>query len=90
VAGMLAAQGIEGHVGGQYLQGGVGELAPMDFATVLVADEDYESALPVIAAYDQSAGGADSGAGSSRHSGLFSRTVLFWGVTLLLLYWFLF
>lgn len=52
VAGMLNAQGIETHVGGFYLQGGVGDLAASDFANVQVADEDYKRALPYIADYD--------------------------------------
>ncbi|MEZ5449562.1 MAG: DUF2007 domain-containing protein [Thiolinea sp.] len=51
VAGMLEAQGIAAHVGGHYLQGGVGEIATMDFARVWVADEDYEAARPLIAEY---------------------------------------
>jgi len=52
VSGMLNAHGIEAHVGGFYLQGGVGDLAASDFANVQVADEDVASALPFIAEYD--------------------------------------
>ena len=36
VAGMLEAHGIEVFVGGSFLQGGVGELAPLDIANVQV------------------------------------------------------
>ena len=52
VSGMLDANGIKAYVGGHYLQGGVGELAAMDFANVQVADEDVSSARLIIAEYD--------------------------------------
>jgi hypothetical protein len=54
LSGMLKANAIEAYVGGQYLQGGVGELAAMDFATISVADEDIDAALTVIKEYDTS------------------------------------
>ena len=53
VAGMLRSHGIESHVGGYYLQGGIGELAAQDFAHVHVADEDAELARSLIADYEQ-------------------------------------
>ena len=53
VAGMLNAQGIETHVGGFYLQGGIGELAAQDFANVHVGDEDVDLARRLIAEYEQ-------------------------------------
>ena len=52
VSGMLNADGIETHVGGYYLQGGVGDVAVFDFANVQVADEDVELALPLVAEYE--------------------------------------
>ena len=52
VSGMLNANGIETHVGGYYLQGGVGDVAVFDFANVQVADEDVALALPLVAEYD--------------------------------------
>ncbi|NOQ88294.1 MAG: DUF2007 domain-containing protein [Gammaproteobacteria bacterium] len=52
VSGMLNANGIETHVGGYYLQGGVGDVAVYDFANVQVADEDVALALPLVAEYD--------------------------------------
>lgn len=55
VSGMLAAHDIAAHVGGHYLQGGVGDLAPMDIATVSVADEAVDAAMELIRAY-QAAG----------------------------------
>ena len=52
VAGMLNANGVRAYVGGHYLQGGIGELAPMGFANVSVADEDVEPALRVVRDYE--------------------------------------
>ena len=52
VSGMLNANGIETHVGGYYLQGGVGDVAIFDFANVQVANEDVELALPLVAEYE--------------------------------------
>ena len=53
VAGMLQANGIDAHVGGYYLQGGIGELAARDFANVHVADEDVELAKSLIEDYEK-------------------------------------
>jgi len=52
VAGMLEATGIRAFVGGHYLQGGVGELAPQGFANVFVEDEDVEAALKRVQEYE--------------------------------------
>lgn len=51
--GMLESRGIQAFVGGQYLQGGIGELAPMDFATLSVADEDAMLAKAIIREYEE-------------------------------------
>ena len=54
VAGMLNAEGIEADVAGFYQQGAVGQLAPQDFARVMLIDErDEERAERVIAEYEQ-------------------------------------
>lgn len=53
ISGLLKSNGIAAHVGGHYLQGGIGELAAMDFATISVADKDSESAASIIAEYDK-------------------------------------
>lgn len=53
MSGMLRANGIEAHVGGYYLQGGVGDLAPINFANIMVEDSDYESAREIINEYEQ-------------------------------------
>lgn len=52
IAGLLRANGIEAHVGGHHLQGGMGELAAIDFAHVYVSDEYLEQASVIIAEYD--------------------------------------
>jgi hypothetical protein len=55
VCGMLQANGIEAHVGGYYLQGGIGDLAPLDIAHVSVPDEDEPAALSIVRAYESGA-----------------------------------
>lgn len=56
VAGMLRANDIDAHVGGHYLQGGVGDLSPLDFATVLVDDDELLPARAIIDEYEQREG----------------------------------
>lgn len=51
VAGMLQSYGIEAHVGGHYLQGAAGDVAPLGIANILVQDEDIEQAEHIIAQY---------------------------------------
>lgn len=51
VAGMLESHGIDTHVGGHFLQGGVGDLAPTDFARVYVDEADIEAAAEHLQAY---------------------------------------
>jgi len=53
VRGMLEANGIAAHVGGYYLQGGVGELAVHGFASVMVASEHAKSARALIDDYEK-------------------------------------
>ncbi|MFW2371516.1 MAG: DUF2007 domain-containing protein [Gammaproteobacteria bacterium] len=52
VDGLLRANGIESHVGGHYLQGGVGDLAAFDFANIHVANKDIAVANEIIAEYE--------------------------------------
>ena len=54
VSGMLNANGIETYIGGYYLQGGIGEACGFNFANIQIADEDFESAVPLIADYEKS------------------------------------
>ena len=59
VAGMLHAHGIDAHVGGYYLQGGVGDLAAFNFANVHVPDEDVAQARLLIAQYEDDSDNSD-------------------------------
>ena len=52
IRGMLEAHGIEAHVNGFYLQGGIGELAAHDFASVSVSNNDADQARKLVEAYD--------------------------------------
>ena len=52
VAGMLEAEGITTYVAGHYLQGGVGELAPLDMARVDVDEEKYDEAKIHVERYE--------------------------------------
>jgi len=53
VAGLLKTYEIDAHVGGYYLQGGIGDLAVMDFATIHVPDEDVVAARAIIDEYER-------------------------------------
>ena len=53
VKGMLAANGINAYVNGHYLQGGIGELAAMDFASVHVDESDVQAARELIDDYER-------------------------------------
>ena len=54
IKGMLEHNDIAAHVGGYYLQGGVGELPAAGNASVWVEDEDVERAERIILQYDAS------------------------------------
>ncbi|MFN2329514.1 MAG: DUF2007 domain-containing protein [Chromatocurvus sp.] len=53
LAGLLQSRGVEAHVGGHYLQGGIGELAALDSATLSVDDADEDVARAVLAEYER-------------------------------------
>ncbi|GGK69820.1 putative signal transducing protein [Amphritea balenae] len=55
MVGMLRAEGIDAEAGGHYLQGGVGELGAMNFATVSVAAKDVDTGIALIREYEQAA-----------------------------------
>jgi hypothetical protein len=55
VRGMLLASDIEAHVSGFYLQGGIGETAPLDLAMVHVPDADFERARDLVREYEGAA-----------------------------------
>jgi len=52
IKNLLAQHGIEAHVSGYYLQGGIGELPVFDLIQVQVAEDDEQAALKVIHDYE--------------------------------------
>lgn len=52
ISGLLNANNIETHVGGYYLQGGIGDLAAMNFVNVQVDDKDVPLANDIITEYE--------------------------------------
>lgn len=52
VASLLQANGIRPHVGGHYLQGGIGDLPAGELAAVYVADNDIKRAKTIVADYE--------------------------------------
>jgi len=52
IRGMLEAHGIEAHVNGFYLQGGIGELAAQGYASVSVPNAEAEQARKLVEDYD--------------------------------------
>ncbi|WP_114418301.1 putative signal transducing protein [Marinospirillum perlucidum] len=53
VAGMLQSRGLQAYVCGEYLQGGIGEMAPLGFAQVGVSEEDYALAYQLVQEYSR-------------------------------------
>ncbi len=53
VCGMLKARGIQAHVGGQYLQGGIGDLMVNGFAAVFVTEDALDVARALIGVYER-------------------------------------
>ena len=52
VKGMLEANDIPAHVVGEYLQGGIGELAAIDYVFVSVDEKNETKALELIHEYE--------------------------------------
>lgn len=52
VKGMLEANDISAHIVGEYLQGGIGELAAIDYVFVSVEEKDVSRALELINEYE--------------------------------------
>jgi hypothetical protein len=88
VAGMLRANGIEAHVGGFYLQGGVGDLAATDFATIHVADEDVELARALIDEYESESIVNDSSAENRKRTNFLLSIILFAIIIIAIFYYF--
>ena len=67
IAGMLKSQGIDAHVAGHYLQGGIGELMAMGFANIHVNDVDVDKAKSIIQSYESKQKKSESGAAPKSH-----------------------
>ena len=52
VRGLLENHGIAAHVEGFYLQGGIGEIASIDFTSVSVEEDDYAQAKQITDDYE--------------------------------------
>jgi len=52
ILNLLEQRGISGHIEGEYLQGGIGELSAMGFVRVLVAEEAYAEAMQIISEWE--------------------------------------
>ena len=53
VQDILAMDGINSHVMGGLLQGGVGELQPFGLIKVMAADEDFDAARKIIVEWEE-------------------------------------
>ena len=53
--GMLASEGVDAHLAGRHLLGGIGELPALGLLGLLVEDEEAERARRLIAAYNAAA-----------------------------------
>ena len=85
VRGMLQAEGLDAHVGGHYLQGGIGELAAMDFASVYVDEDDLDRARNIIADYEAADNSIEPTEIDSHPSMHFGIPLIFVAVCILLL-----
>lgn len=52
IANLLQQAGIEARIDGEFLQGGMGELPPMNLVRVVVAEEDHTEARSIIAEWE--------------------------------------
>jgi hypothetical protein len=87
VSGMLHANGIDSHVGGYYLQGGIGELAAQGIANVQVADEDFESARSIIEEYEKASAKINADITKRSNSTFLVSIVLFVLILLVIFYY---
>lgn len=55
IRNLLEQEGIDAHISGEYLQGGMGELPAMGLVSVMVEDEDFPRAERIIRDWEQGA-----------------------------------
>ncbi|MDN6318477.1 MAG: putative signal transducing protein [Marinobacter sp.] len=76
VAGLLKANGIATHVGGDYLQGAMGEIGAAGFSNIHVQDEDLYPARKVITEYEASNRAATTVDSGNDKPGSYARWLL--------------
>ena len=85
ISGLLDSNNIDSHVGGHYLQGGVGDLAASDFATISVADNDVEEAISIIKEYEKNH--TQDHAITKRNSKIFNVPFIAIAISIIMLVW---
>lgn len=76
VAGLLKANGIETYVGGDYLQGAMGEIGTAGFSNIHVEDEDLYPARQVITEYEASSDVIQAGSSDESKPDSYARWFL--------------
>lgn len=69
ILNLLEQHGISGHIEGEYLQGGIGELQAMSFVRVLVSEENYAEARKIINEWESIQPAAESSKPEARTPG---------------------
>jgi Putative prokaryotic signal transducing protein len=89
ILNLLKQYRISGHIEGEYLQGGVGELQAMGFVRVLVPEQDYAEARKIISEWESIQPPPDSAKPEAGSSGGWQAFII--GVILgaWLMYWIL-
>lgn len=57
---ILQQEGVDAHISGEYLQGGMGELPAMGLIHILVDDDDSDQAEKIISAWERGSFQLDS------------------------------
>ena len=70
ILNLLAQEGVEGRVDGEYLPGGVGELQAINIVRVMVDEADYERAAQVINDWEAIETEKDEGAKNKPSTGV--------------------
>lgn len=84
IASLLESKHIKAHVGGHYLQGGIGNLPASELATVYVDEKDIERAKAIIADYENKP--VIKEPDTSRNSLLLTLTVIVISILLILFF----
>ena len=51
--GILEQEGVDAHISGEYLQGGLGELPAMGLISILIEEQDHIRANKIISDWEQ-------------------------------------